>query len=912
MKNLKKKSLLFLAILIVLFTSVFSCDMEPVEEDQFGNSSIKNGGSGGGGILDGGGLGGGGGGSGDLNEEKIKELERNGHYVMLYHLPAGTTTAALSIVNISDGTKQIARTDSASEILISNNSPYCNVYIPLVTPSGGIFNRTGSFYITVTVQLDALTRIAIKTEHNVIVEFTDGKGVLDIEKLVTSMPGIVEEIPDPEREREKQETEQKINDIINGGGYVKFYNLPRNTSKNSFLLTTVLNSSSTVARCADYSTVAVRKNVLTSEAFVPLTKSRDGNIFDESGKFYVAFNIVIDALTRLVVEAGYARLYLFEDGHTDIDSANIPSPPQPPPVIPHCLVIGGLPDTANAPNISDVFVYNSAGVTAKSPDYTKITFITYNGHRAAVIPLVYDNNRAFNGQEFAESGNLLVTFNIFPDAVSIISVVSENACIIPFKNGSAFIDISDVPPIPRNCLTITHLPKNLQLFNISKVFVLDQSGKIAECQDYDLLEIFQENELSTLRIPLVYKGKDVLFSETGPFYVSFDLNVDALNRILIADTDNQIANFINGNATLDARTLPQALPTPYFTIMGLPLNTAKGNFSDVFLYNGAGKIAKCADYANIVISKNSTSATAMIPLAYNSGGEFFRDSGEFVVTFTINVDINTQIVKERADSLGVQFTDGSGELNLSSDYGYFSGELKNPLDTSPLVLKKGMIFEINGGYVKLTADTSIPSSSFDSTCVVYVYASKSVGNVVFEYSKTQPVFNVAKNAYYSNNKRALYKFLYIKDTINQYVAKVYIDDSWTEFDHYVIDNVGLSNIAENKIQNISGASNQAMQTISYPCGWYVFTLCGAGGGGGAGIDGFESRNRYGGPGGSGGYICVLSSKNTLGKSQCGQEASLLSWLVLQTGHLIKTGFGGVLGGERFLNTQAKFSAKKHL
>jgi hypothetical protein len=72
----------------------------------------------------------------------------------------------------------------------------------------------------------------------------------------------------------------------------------------------------------------------------------------------------------------------------------------------------------------------------------------------------------------------------------------------------------------------------------------------------------------------------------------------------------------------------------------------------------------------------------MIPLVYSAGGEYFRDSGRFVVTFTVNADINTVITKTRGDAPAVLFTDGSGTVDLSSGYGYFSGGLVNPADTA--------------------------------------------------------------------------------------------------------------------------------------------------------------------------------------------------------------------------------------
>ncbi|GMO61598.1 MAG: hypothetical protein Ta2A_07780 [Treponemataceae bacterium] len=791
------------------------------------------------------------------NERKVVELEANGHYLKIFHLPSGVIPESISTVSIWDS-KQVARTDAAGEILIVPDSVYSNVYIPLSSQSGGVWTRTGSFYVAFTVQLDALTKISVQRAHQVLVDFVEGRGTLDIEKLVNNPPDIpgAPPIVITERDPEQEIIDEEIERITDAGGYIRFYNLPRNVSKNSFSKVSVLlDTGSSVATASDYDAIQVKKGLFVSEAFVPLNAPKGGVTFSETGAYSASFSIIVDSLTKIVVEPRYAILYEFEEGHTEIDVTTAPNAPTPLPRIPHTLVIGGLPLTVSAPNIAEVFVYNSQGVVAKCPDYTKVTFIAHNGKSAAVIPLVYDNNKSFNGQDFSASGDYIVSFVIFPDARHVINVTLENNCVLPFTNGSAATDISDVPSIPRNTLTITNLPPNIQFLNITDVFILNQKGKVGACVDYNLVEIISDGNKSTVRIPLMYESSKLIFEETGPYYVSFDMNIDALTRILMRDTDNLIVNFIRGNGTLDAAVLPQALPVPYLTVMGLPVNTAKGNFTDVFLYNAAGKVAKCADYTQIIISKNAESATAMIPLVYNENSkEYYRDSGTFVVTFTVNVDINTLIQKTRADSLPVVITNGSGEINLSDDFGYFSGELRNPADSSPPIIKSGTVFEMNGGYVKLAADASVKSASFSSTSVLYVYAVKNLGNVTFEYSTTEPTFVDAKGAYYSGERRALFKLLYIKDTVDQYVAKKYIADEWTSFDHYTIDNAAIGTIAEKKIMSLNGTANQNVQTSSFTKGWYVFTLAGAGGGGGAGIDGLGDRDHAGGWGGSGGYI----------------------------------------------------------
>lgn len=540
-----------------------------------------------------------------------------------------------------------------------------------------------------------------------------------------------------------------------------------------------------------------------------------------------------------------------------------------------------------------MLVYNSAGVVAKCPDYTRVYLVPYNGAQTAIVPLVYDNNKSFNGTDFSDSGNFIVTFTVYPEAGQMITVTVENNALTSFSNGNAFIDVSNVPPVPRNCLTVTNLPWNFQERNITDVFVWNQTGKVAKCQGYNLLEIIRTDNTSTVLIPLVYNNDEkALFAETGPFYVTFDLNVDALTRIAVTAAENILVTFSGGKGTLDASTLPQTLPVPYFTITGLPKNTVKGNFSEVFLYNAVGKIAKCADYQGILISRNSQSASAMIPLVYNespNGPEYFRDSGQFAVTFSINVDINTQIIKTRADSQVVEFTDGSGDLDLGFDLGYFMGELTNPHDASAPILKAGTIFEMNGGYINLTANTAVPPAVFPATCVIYVYAIKDSGNVSFMYSATAPLWNATKKGYYLGNQRAIYKMVYLKDTTIKYVAKTIMADDWKTFASYEVSNAGLSNGSQ--IYSLSGSDNPAAQALQITEGWHIVVLRGAGGGGGGGINGYDSRNFFGGNGGAGGAITELvyfkNHQMTLFTGSGGSGASHISY-----GRYQGTGGGG--------------------
>jgi hypothetical protein len=798
----------------------------------------------------------GGEGAGDTTDaagdQTLEDLKQNGHYLMLYHLPRETLREHISAVRITDGSRQVAVPEGYGNIRIDTGIGFSDAYIPLVAPDGGEFTRTGSFYVEFSVRIDALTTLSVQAKHNVLVVFTEGRGMLDLEKLIRENPDVVDAEPDPE-------TENNINDIIASGGYIRFFNLARTVSPSKFSALSVSSGSRVVARCNDYAAIAVRKNVLDAEAFVPLTSN--SGPFAETGSYYTAFTIAIDAVTEIRVDASLKALYDYTDGAADIDVTKAPKTPDTPPSAPHALTITGLPATASPSNFVDVFVCNSQGIVAACQEYTKISVVPFNGGRAAVIPLVYDNAGSFNGQPFSDAGDFIVTFSFFADAFYNIIVTSENNLVVSFDAGSGAVDASAIPPAPHNYLTIVNLPANLQELNVADVFIWNQAGKVGTCRDYGALIITNYGTTTTLRIPLAYTSADRTFLETGSYYVSFDLNVDALTRILITQTEKILASFTNGNGTLDANNLPQAAPPPYLTIVGLPRNAAKNNFSNVYLYNAVGRVAKCANYQEILITKNAYNATAMLPLVYNDTNEYFRDSGNFIVSFTVNVDVSTQIIKTQADAFSTYFTDGSGLVDLSSDYGFFSGSLANPLDANPPVVKRGTVFEMNGAYFNVTVDTAVKQGNsmyldLPATSAVYVCAVSKPGGGEFEYSTTAPAWIPEKNGWYSGDRRALYKFVYIKDVVDRYAAKTFISDPWEKFGTTAITNPAVGNLS-GPVFSLSGASNPAAQTRTLSPGAYVFVLKGAGGGGSGGIDGSGSQDYYGGAGGEGGFLAEL-------------------------------------------------------
>jgi len=149
------------------------------------------------------------------------------------------------------------------------------------------------------------------------------------------------------------------------------------------------------------------------------------------------------------------------------------------------------------------------------------------------------------------------------------------------------------------------------------------------------------------------------------FVVSFTVNVDYATCFIVKETDKLKLFFTEGSAVFDASLMPPPPPS-YLTITSLPVNTKSQNVSNVFVYNASGTVAaKCADYDQIIIIRDSFSVTAKIPLYYNGKNEPFRDSGVFIVSLYVNVNFTTQIIVNKDDKLTLFFTDGNALLDVS-------------------------------------------------------------------------------------------------------------------------------------------------------------------------------------------------------------------------------------------------------
>jgi len=712
------------------------------------------------------------------------------------------------------------------------------------------------------------------------------------------------------------------------GAALRITGLPHNLQAHNILRIGAANTVSTVARIDPSRPILITGDEFYSTAYIPLVNS-GGQTFNENGSLFVIVDIAVDALNRVVFERDDGVLVNFFNGRGELDINNIP-----PPYIPldgrRFLTITGLPSHVQPGNISNVAVWNQAGRIGRGADGA---IVQVSGELASIsVPLVYDGS----SEIFAETGYFFVSFDLNVDALNRIHVMRDDAVLVNFSSGRGEIHAESIrflePPDMRTFLAISGLPSHVQQGNISNVAIWNQGGVIGRLREGTETRIRVWGDFATMYVPLTYAASgDGIFSQTGAFFVSFQIDVDALTRIEVLRTDNVLVNFFGGNAALDISTLPERTEpvVPVLTIEGLPSNTTTGNFSNVFVYNMAGRVAR-AVYSDITIEPNVSAgihtATARIPLVNINGSEQFRNSGLFIVTFSVNVDAQTQIIRDTEFGLSVQFDGGFALVALASSFGYFSGGLANPHDVSPPVIRAGTRLEINRSIATVWVDTPVRrDGAITRSSMAFVYAIPNSWGVEFVYSAAVPVFDPVRNGYYSGNRRALFKFIFLRDASTQYVAKTLITEPWPSFHyHTVMANTPQSLTSSGAVEGLhehlhmSGLGNPALAERTLPPGAYIFVLRGAGGGQSGhrssspalpgGVGGFVSElvilgsdtsfNIFTGQGGNSAEDGQGGSGNSGGGGGSGSSMFILPSEALPDGYLLTAGGGGGAAGAR--------------
>jgi len=798
------------------------------------------------------------GGSGNGSEITAKEkdeLERNGHFLKLLNMPLNIQPSNVFSVSVANSSSSIGKLNKDSNVFIFKEADSCTVYLPLVYNDDNDFLETGFFYTAFTIHVDVYTKYIINISDRLVVSYTDGRGQFDINSL-------------------------SLDSAADNPSFLTVLNLPSHIRQNNVSNVFVSNQSGKIGVCLNYDDVLIEINGSYAAVKIPLhyanSGSKDGSKFLESGAYFVSFDFHVDAVTRVTVSEEEKFVLNFVNGNALLDMAFIQ------PVSVPTLTVINLPLNTSKIHFADIFVYNSSGKTAVCSDYSQIVTFRENNSVSAVIPLA----NISGGGYFRDSGVFAVSFSLNIDFLTKIIVLPHSRLTLAFTEGNALLNASLIPlePLP-SCLTVTSLPINTGKNSFSDVLISNQAGNIGGCKNYDEI-IFEDGGL-TAKIPLVYtvngSKKNTRFEETGAFFVSLDLNVDAVTRVTVSEEEKFVLNFVNGNALLDMALIPekpQEAPS-YLTLKSLPINTKKHNISNVFVYNNNSTVAKCSNYNNIVITTDGSFVTAKIPLSYNSGSERFADSGFFTVSFSVYVDLYSQIIKNRDDGHVVRFVSGSGSVDLADDFGYFSGGLANYDDLLPPVIRKNTTFEMNGSYHVVSSDSAVAAASFSRSSLVYVYASLKVGGIAFEYSTQAPAYNPAKKGYYLDNNRALFKFVFIKDSANKYFAKININDNFTNLSYCTVDSAGLASQGVPNRYSVDGKFNQPPEKITLHSGVYIATLKGANGGR---TGGFVSE------------VFILSNNTTFtlftGGASKGAGGGCGSFIFSPDGYLLTAGGGG--------------------
>jgi len=495
-----------------------------------------------------------------------------------------------------------------------------------------------------------------------------------------------------------------------------------------------------------------------------------------------------------------------------------------------------MPENTQVSNVFSVIVANSSSNIGKLDDKKPICIYIENFSANVYIPLVYND-----GSEFLETGSFFTAFTIHVDAVKKYVVDINDKILVDYKNGRGTFDVRNInqtgqSPADIRYLTIFNLPVGFSSRGVSKVLVHNMYNPIALCMDYSRVEVFKENGSASVKIPLSYNDKST-FDATGKFFVSFELYCDAASHYSVAPEDRYFVSFIDGNGFIDINNL-EFESLPYLTISGLPLNLTKYHFSNVSVYNLVGTVASC-NPKDIVILKDSSYSTAVIPLSGNNEG-YFRDTGNFLITFTINIDVLTQISFKRDDRLILDFIQGNASLDYAATLGFFKAELANPSDTSAPVVKKDSTFEVGGIIRSVNSNTVINSPIPNSNGFLYIYAYALENEIFFEYSSVEPVYNQSKKGYYYGNKRALWKMFILNippsfssgQTQNFFFKKTYIDNSWGGIEYFTVDNQTLINYFSSSapVYSLNGGNNPQPASVTLNPGVYLVSLKGAGGG----------------------------------------------------------------------------------
>jgi len=133
-------------------------------------------------------------------------------YLTVINLPAHVRQNHVSSMSVSNQSRKIGGCLSYDEIIIENYGDASAIKIPLVYTGTNLrFDATGSYFVSLDINVDVFTRYTIADDENFPLDFINGSALLDASLIGYEPP----EPPIPY-------------------SYLTIVNLPANTQKNHF------------------------------------------------------------------------------------------------------------------------------------------------------------------------------------------------------------------------------------------------------------------------------------------------------------------------------------------------------------------------------------------------------------------------------------------------------------------------------------------------------------------------------------------------------------------------------------------------------------------------------------------------------------------------------------------------------
>jgi len=434
------------------------------------------------------------------------------------------------------------------------------------------------------------------------------------------------------------------------------------------------------------------------------------------------------------------------------------------------LKLINLPLNTQAPNVFSVSVANSSTAVGKFDKNSSVLIYrdTANNTCTAYLPLISNDDK-----EFLETGFFFTSFSIHVDALTKYVVEIYERFVVSYTDGRGQADVNDLPSttldkelgpasgskelttqerdeLEKNgrFLKLINLPLNTQVPNVFSVSVANSSTAVGKLDKNSPVYIYRETATNTCTayLPLVNNNNsngylENEFIETGFFYTSFSIHVDALTKYIVDISDHFIVLYTDGRGLADVNNLPSPaiiIHEPhYLTVFNLPQSVSKFSFSNVFVHNQAGPVAKCADYSQIVLSVHQNKATAKIPLLYNSLDQDFTETGVFHVVFDINVDVETRFTVKLDDTVKVSFINGNGNLDIlnipDKPVPYLT--LKGlPLNTTKQHVSNVNVYNLAGSVAACADTKNIVVSKNNDSLTFLIPLTSAAGGGYFQYT----------------------------------------------------------------------------------------------------------------------------------------------------------------------------------